>query len=262
LTLIAARTLIAGSLLLAWLRLRGIAFACDAALIRRFVVQALLNSVVPFTLIAWAEQSVAAGLATILNSISPVLAYLASWLFTGRERITALKSFGVVAGLGGVCLVVGTSAFGEVGHALLPQLAIVAASVCYAAAAMYGASFNAMPPVIPAAGSMLAGAVLLIPASLIVDRPWHLQPSAPSIESLVALSVFSTALAFVIYFRLVQTLGSLGVTAQAYLRVPVGVAISVIFLGESLSSTAWAGLACVVAGVAAMTLPAPRLRTP
>jgi drug/metabolite transporter (DMT)-like permease len=73
--------------------------------------------------------------------------------------------------------------------------------------------------------------------------------------ALLALSVFSTALAFVIYFRLVQTLGSVGTTAQAYLRVPVGVAIGVLFLGETLTSTASTGLGCVVAGVIAMTLP-------
>jgi drug/metabolite transporter (DMT)-like permease len=74
--------------------------------------------------------------------------------------------------------------------------------------------------------------------------------------ALLALAVFSTAFAFVIYFRLIQTLGSVGATAQAYLRVPIGVAAGVVFLGEQLSSTAWIGLACVVVGVAAMTIPA------
>ena len=72
---------------------------------------------------------------------------------------------------------------------------------------------------------------------------------------LLGLAAFSTAAAFVVYFRLIQTLGSVGTTAQAYLRVPIGVALSVLFLGETLSPTAWIGLACVVAGVAAMTLP-------
>jgi drug/metabolite transporter (DMT)-like permease len=100
--------------------------------------------------------------------------------------------------------------------------------------------------------------MILIPASLIVDRPWTLAPSANSAFSLVGLSVFSTALAFVIYFRLVQTLGSVGTTAQAYLRVPIGVAIGFLFLGEQLTSSAWLGLTCVVAGVIAMTLPARR----
>ena len=84
----------------------------------------------------------------------------------------------------------------------------------------------------PAAGSLLCGAAILIPLSLVVDRPWTLAPSTNSMLALLALAVFSTALAFVIYFRLIQTLGSVGTTAQAYLRVPIGVAVGVIFLGE------------------------------
>src|SRR3954451_18888400 len=103
----------------------------------------------------------------------------------------------------------------------------------------------------PAAGSMLCGAAILVPLSLVIDQPWTLAPSANSMLALLGLAVFSTALAFVIYFRLIQTLGSVGATAQAYLRVPIGVAAGVIFLGESLSATAWMGLACVVVGVAA-----------
>ena len=78
--------------------------------------------------------------------------------------------------------------------------------------------------------------------------------------ALLALAAFSTALAFVIYFRLIQTLGSVGTTSQAYLRVPIGVALGVLFLGERLSPTAWTGLACVVIGVAAMTIPARKAR--
>jgi drug/metabolite transporter (DMT)-like permease len=113
----------------------------------------------------------------------------------------------------------------------------------------------------PAAGSLLAGAAVLIPLSLAVERPWTLSPSASSLAALAALAVFSTAIAFVIYFRLIQTLGSVGTTAQAYLRVPIGVALGVLFLGERLSPTAWTGLACVVVGVAAMTIPARRVAT-
>jgi drug/metabolite transporter (DMT)-like permease len=108
----------------------------------------------------------------------------------------------------------------------------------------------------PAAGSLLSGAAILIPLSLAVEQPWTLTPSTSSLLALLALAVFSTALAFVIYFRLIQTLGSVGTTAQAYLRVPIGVGLGVLFLGERPSTTAWIGLACVVIGVAAMTIPA------
>jgi drug/metabolite transporter (DMT)-like permease len=113
----------------------------------------------------------------------------------------------------------------------------------------------------PAAGSLLCGAAILIPFSVMVDRPWTLAPSTSSTLALLALAILSTALAFVIYFRLILTLGSVGTTAQAYLRVPLGVALGVLFLGETLSSTAWVGLGCVVTGVAAMTIPAPKVAT-
>jgi len=108
--------------------------------------------------------------------------------------------------------------------------------------------------------SLVCGAVLLIPASLLFERPWTLAPSAGSIAALLALALFSTALALVIYFRLIHSLGSVGTTSQAYLRVPIGVAIGVLFLGERLGTSAWLGLACVLAGVAAMTMPARRRR--
>jgi len=78
--------------------------------------------------------------------------------------------------------------------------------------------------------------------------------------ALMSLSIFSTALAFTIYFRLVHTLGSLGTTAQAYVRVPVGVAIGVIFLGEELHASTIVGLLCILTGVVAMTLPPGVLR--
>ena len=259
-TLIAMRTLIAGGILLAVIRWRGLRLPMDIATWRRFLFQACLNSVIPFTLIAWAEKSVDAGLATILNSTSPIFTFLLTAFVVRHEAVTARKLVGVVAGIAGIALIVGVQAFDGIGQELIAQLAIVTATVCYAAAAIFGRGFKGLDPIMPAAGSMVCGAAVLIPVSLAVDRPWTLTPSAESAFALLGLSVFSTALAFVIYFRLIQTLGSVGTTAQAYLRVPIGVAIGVVFLGETLTSTIWAGLACVVVGVAAMTIP-PRKST-
>jgi drug/metabolite transporter (DMT)-like permease len=254
-TLIAARTLIAGSILLLVMRLRDIALPKDRGLWLSFLVQACLNSVVPFTLIAWGEKIVDAGLATILNSTSPIFTFLLMVLLVRHEVVTARKLLGVVAGMTGICLIVGLEALGGFGEALIAQLAIVAATICYAGAAIFGRRFKGLDPSVPAAGSMLCGTAILIPVSFLIDQPWQLTPSTESVLALLALSVFSTALAFTIYFRLLHTLGSVGTTSQAYLRVPIGVAIGVLFLGEALASTAWLGLACVVIGVAAMTIP-------
>jgi drug/metabolite transporter (DMT)-like permease len=257
-TLIAARTVIAGLLLLVAMRLRGIGMPTDAATWRRFAFQAVLNSVIPWTLIAWGERHVDAALATILNSAGPIFTFLLTALVTRHEATTPRKLVGVVAGMAGICLIVGVDAVHEAGGGLLSQAAIVAATICYACAAIFGRGFKGLDPMAPAAGSLLAGAAMLIPASVVIEQPWTLSPSVSSLLALIALSVFSTAAAFAIYFRLIQTLGSVGTTAQAYLRVPIGVGISVVFLGEGLSRTAWIGLACVVFGVAAMTIPARR----
>jgi len=254
-TLIAARTLIAGSLLLVLVKARGLSLPRDRASWGRFIFQAFLNSVFPFTLIAWAEQTTDAGLATILNSTSPIFTFLLTILITRHEAVSGRKLLGVFAGLLGVCLIVGFEALAGLGHQALAQIAIVVATISYAGAAIFGRNFGGMDPVIPAAGSMVCGAILLIPVSLTVDRPWTLTPADSSLAALLGLSVFSTALAFVIYFRLLQTLGSVGTTAQAYMRVPIGVAVGVLFLGERLMPMAWLGLVCVLAGVIAMTWP-------
>lgn len=254
-TLIAARTAIAGAILWGCALAQGLSVPRAPGLWRQFCAQAVLNSVVPFTLIAWAETRVPASVAAILNAMSPVFATLMTWLCVRHEPVTGRKLLGVVCGLSGVALVVGRSALGGWGGDLLPELAILAASGCYAMAAIYGRNFQGLSPLLPAAGSMACGAAMLIPASLLFDAPWRLRVSSASLSALLVLAVFSTALAYVIYFRLVQTLGSIGTTSQAFLRVPIGVALGALLLDESLPGTAWLGLIAVVAGVAMMTLP-------
>lgn len=256
LTLITARTLIAGLVLLVVIRWRGLRLPRDLATWRLFLVQAGLNSVVPFTLIAWAERSVEAGLATILSSTSPIFVVVLGLLAGTGERVSLLKLAGIASGLAGTLLIVGTEAMAGFGADLAAQLALVAASLCYGGAALFGRHFKGLDPIMPAAGSLLCGAALLIPLSLAVDRPWTLAPSGASIQALLALSVVSTALAFVIYFRLIARLGSVATTSVAYLRVPTGVLIGMVVLGESLAPTAWAGLILIVGGVLAMTMPA------
>jgi drug/metabolite transporter (DMT)-like permease len=255
-TLIAARTLLAGAILLGVLRWRGLRLPRDVGTWRLFLIQACLNSVVPFTLIAWAERSVEAGLATILSSTSPIFVVVLGLLAGTGERVSRLKLAGIASGLAGTGLIVGVEAMAGFGADLAAQLALVAASLCYGGAALFGRHFKGMDPFMPAAGSLICGAIILIPLSLAVDRPWTLTPSAASIQALLALSIFSTALAFVIYFRLIARLGSVATTSVAYLRVPTGVLIGMVVLGESLAPTAWAGLVLIVAGVLAMTRPA------
>ena len=147
-TFIAGRTGIAALVLLAIMRYRGIALPRDPALWRRFLFQACLNSVFPFTLIAWAEQTVDAGLATILNSSSPIFTFILTCFIVGRQAATGRKLFGVAAGMIGIVLIVGTGALSGIRQQILAELALVAATLCYAGAAMFSRNFE------PAAGSI------------------------------------------------------------------------------------------------------------
>lgn len=261
-TFIAGRTIIAGAVLLLILRIRGISLPRDIETWKKFILQACINSVLPFTFVAWAEQYVDASLAVILNSSSPVFAFLLAlilshWQKSSIQSATKLKFFGVVTGMLGLCIVVGFQAFNGLGQQLFPQIALIVAAICYACAAHFGRQFQNMDSMIPATGSLICGGIILLPFSLIIDKPWTLEPSQNSILALLYLSIFSTALAFVIVFRLFRTLGSVATTSQAFLRVPFGVMISAYILNETLSTNVWIGLIFVVIGVAAMTIPYP-----
>lgn len=160
LTFIAARTGIAAVVLLAVLRGGGVAMPSDLAVWRRFLVQACLNSVIPFTLIAWAEQSVDAGLATILNASAPIFVFVLSWCLAYRQSATGRQFFGVSSGMIGICLIGGVQAFSGIGQQLTPELAIIAATICYAGAAIFGRNFQGLDPMLPATGSLLCGAIV------------------------------------------------------------------------------------------------------
>src|SRR5882757_5685606 len=198
-TLIAARTAIAGVLLLMIMRWRGLKMPRDAATWRRFMFQACLNSVIPWTMIAWGERSLDAGLATILNSTSPIFTFLLTLAVTRHETLTSRKLLGVVAGMAGICLIVGVQALAGLGEQLTAQVVTVLAAICYAGAAIFGRGFKGLDPMAPAAGSLLCGAAILMPASLVIEQPWTLTPSMGSLLALLGLAVFSTAAAFVIY---------------------------------------------------------------
>ena len=115
-SLIAARTFIAGMILFVIIRWRGLSLPKDATTWRRFLFQACLNSVIPFTLIAWAQQTTDAALATILNSTSPIFAFLLTVLLTRHEAVTGRKLFGIGAAIAGICLIVGVQALGGLGQ--------------------------------------------------------------------------------------------------------------------------------------------------
>jgi drug/metabolite transporter (DMT)-like permease len=252
LTVAAIRALGGGLLLLAFLGPRMGILWREARAGDFFLSQAMLNVVLPWTLVAWASRIIEAGLTTVLNSLSPIFVFLVTWAVTRHEPATARKFVGVGLGIAGVVTIVGPSALAGLGSHLLAELACVAGSLSYGIAAVVGRRYDRLPALVPAAGSVLTGAAILVPLALVFDG-WPAGASARSLLAVLALAVLSTGVAFVVYFRLLATIGSIATASQAYLRIVVGVGLSVLLLGERLEATHWIGLALVVAGVVAMT---------
>lgn len=255
LTVTAVRALLGGLLLAAALGPARARELRKPGMAKPYFVQGLLNCVLPWILVAWAVQFIDAGLTAILNSLSPIFIFLITWGITRHEPATGRKFAGVALGLAGVVVIIGVDALRGVGTHTLAELACVAGALCYAVAAIVGRRFQGVSPLVPAAAATLSASVVMVPVALVVDQPWTLEPSARSIAALAASAVLSTGFAFVVYFRLLATVGAIAMSAQAYLRILVGVALGVVFLGEKLAPGVLLGLPLVIAGVIAMTLP-------
>ena len=228
----------------------------DAKTWRMLFIQAIFNSIGAWTVLAWGQQFVDAGLASVLNSTSPIFVFLITAMITRHEVLGGRKLFGAAIGLLGVILIVGVDALSGLGSQLAGQIACLIGAIFYAGAAIYGKRFGHISAIATAAGTMIWASIVLIPAALIIDRPWTLMPSANSIAATLVLSVLCTGVALLIYFRLVRTLGSMGVASQSYLRAGVGVVLGMVFLGETFSMPIALGLAAAMVGVALINWPA------
>jgi drug/metabolite transporter (DMT)-like permease len=224
------------------------------------LVQAFFNSIASWTLLAWGQQHVDSALAGVLNSTSPVFVFVIAALFTRHEEVTVWKLAGAVSGVVGVALIVGPEVLRGLGHEAAGQLAVLAGALLYAGAALHGKRFSSIPATVAAAGTMLWATACLVPLSLIVDRPWALRPLASSVLAAVTLGILCTGLALLIYFRLVTTLGSMGVASNSYLRACVSILLGVVVMGEQFSSVMGIGFVAILLGVALINVSSPAIK--
>ena len=260
LTTATARAFVGGAILLLFLGRRAPELWRMVSTSRDLWVQSFFNCILPWTLVSWATTVIASGLVTILNSLSPIFIFLMTWAITRHESSPPRKLVGVALGLAGVVVIVGIDALRGLGVHTAAEIACVVGSLSYGIAAIIGRRYEDVSPLFPAAGTVVIAALALLPFAIAIDwmGPVTPQPSWQSIAALVASGIFSTAFGFIVYFRLLATIGSIGTSAQAYLRIAIGVAIGVIFLGETLRPEAWLGLLLVMGGVVAMVKPVPR----
>jgi drug/metabolite transporter (DMT)-like permease len=255
-TFISARSLTAALFLLIILRLRGIRIPTDAAAWKLFAFQQTINSTIPFLMITWAQQYVPAASTVVLASTTPIFAFLITWGITRHEPATLTKLAGAVLGLAGTAAIIGLDALVGLGGNIAAECVILLATISFACATIFGLRLSDYDPMVVAAGSLLFGGLILLPVALIVDHPWTLRPTQQAVVATVAMGIFSSALGLMLFYMCLTRLGTLMTNAQAYLRIPIGVGLSVVLLGETVPPNLVLGLVLVVAGVAAMTVPA------
>jgi drug/metabolite transporter (DMT)-like permease len=255
LTLVAARVLLAALILALAATLAGPGLPRSPRVWAALLAMGLLNNVIPFSLIVWGQQTLASGVAAVLNATTPLFtALFAHWLTTD-ERLTPGRLLGALIGFGGVGVLAGPAALGALDGAGLAQIACLGAAVSYALSSIFGRRFAriGVAPLSAAAGQLAMSSLVLAPLALLIDRPWTLPaPPLTAIAAVLGLAALSTALAYVLFFRLLASAGATNI-ALVTLLVPVSaILLGVLFLGEALTPGEVGGMALIALGLAAI----------
>ncbi|MGB2002298.1 MAG: DMT family transporter [Porticoccaceae bacterium] len=220
---------------------------------RAFMMMGLLGNALPFSLIAWGQTHIGAGLASIINATTPIFTILIAGAFLSDEHITPRKMLGVTAGLAGVIVLIGPSALLELGTNTMAQLAVIGAAVSYSCATVFGRRFKAMgiSPLDTAVGQVTASTIILLPVVWWIDKP--LQLANPSLQvwlAILALAIFSTAFAYILFFRILSSSGATNVVLVTFLAPVTASLLGWLMLDEQLQAKHFIGIACIGLGLA------------
>ena len=251
-TVVLGRVGIAAVALVGFVYLSGRRMPGTPGLWGAFLVMGALNNLIPFSLIVWGQVTIDSGLASILNATTPLFAVLLAHFLTRKERMTRNRALGVLLDLGGVAVLIGPGVLGALGAQGWAQLAVLGAAFSYACAGIYGRRFKGLPPAVAAAGMVSASAVMTLPIALVVERPWTLNPGAVTWGAMLGLSLLSTALAYVIYFRSLAAAGATNRLLVTFLIPVSALTLGTLVLGERPDAAAFAGMALIFAGLAAV----------
>jgi drug/metabolite transporter (DMT)-like permease len=254
-TIVLLRVAIAALALHVVLRATRTAMPRDGNTWAAFLGMGLLNNAIPFSLIVWGQTQIASGLASILNATTPLFTVLVAHMLTADERLTGGRIAGVLLGLAGVVVLIGPQALAGLGRDVLAQLAVLGAALSYGFAAIFGRRFKrmGMPPLATATGQVTASSVMLLPAALLIDRPWQLD--APGFEAwaaILSLALLSTALAYVLFFRILASAGAVNLMLVTFLIPVSAIVLGSAFLGEALAPSDFIGMALIGLGLAAI----------
>ena len=216
-----------------------------------YLVMGALNNAIPFSLIFWGQTQITSGLASILNATTALFAAVVAGLLLKDEPLTAKKMIGAALGILGVAFIMGPSALTDFNPSDLGQVAVLCATLSYAFAGVWGkTALSSQPPLMNALGMLIGSTALMIPAVLWYDGVPILSLSIHVWAALVCMAVLSTALAYVLYFAILERAGAANMLLVTLLIPPFAIALGVIFLGETISAQVWIGFMIIALGFA------------
>ncbi len=261
-TLVAFRLLIGLAGLLVVMRLTRQSFPRDPKILRAYLVMGAINTAIPFTLISWGETRIASGLASILNGTVPLFTIVIAHFWLHDDKITLPRLAGLIVGFVGVTVLLSRDLGPEgLRGSLLGQLAVIAASVCYATGFTFSRRYlRNQPPVVQATLVLLIADSMLWLAVPFAERPFHLPALLPTWVALVWLGLLGSCLAYLLLFYLINSWGPTRASVVSYIFPVVGLILGLIILNETPDSRLLAGSALVVAGIAVLNLKPPARR--
>jgi drug/metabolite transporter (DMT)-like permease len=233
----------------------GMRLPRDKSVWGAFLGMGLLNNVAPFCLIAWGQIHIASGLAAILNATTPLATVVVAHFLTADEKMTGGRVAGVFFGLVGVAAMIGPEALHGLGSNVIAEVAILFAALSYAFAGVYGRRFARMgvAPLQTATGQVTASTLVMAPIALFVDQPWTLpSPSLAAWGAVIGIATLSTALAYILYFRILATAGATNLVLVTFLIPVSAILLGWLVLGERLDPRHFLGMALIGAGLAAI----------
>ena len=251
LTLVTLRLAVGAFVLYLIMRWQGLKLPADRRWWMRFILLTMLGNLIPFTLISWGQLHIASSQAGLLMALVPISTMVLAHFFVAYERLTAQRILGVLAGFAGVAALVGGEALSGLGGASLPaQLAIIAATFSYAVNNVFSKRLPAHNGLVTATGSLITGALVILPFCLLLEQPWDLQIDTGPLLASIALGVFSTGLATWIYFVVVSNCGPNFLSLINYIIPALSFAAGALLLGEAVNSWQFVGLVAICSGIA------------
>jgi drug/metabolite transporter (DMT)-like permease len=255
LTVVLARVGLAAIALAIYLQVNGVKISTSLQVWLAFFGMGLINNLIPFSLIFWGQTQIASGLASIINATTPVFSILVAHFLTDDEKMNGNKIAGILLGVAGVAVLMGPRALSTEGPPLLPMLACLGAALSYGFASVFGRRFKRMgvAPTVVAFGQVTATTIMMIPIVAVIDAPWNFAlPTATTFGALIALALLSTALAYVIFFRILLGGGALNVSLVTLLIPVSAILLGSLILHERLAPNHFGGMALIALGLLAI----------